>query len=131
MTLKAGETVEVNDEQVGKIIAYLVKAFRMERWDIRWRVVKAVTLGGAKGDCEFDSQARTGFIRIRENQENLFDCVDTIVHEVVHMVIWWADYPEDEGYDNWLKSTVLEQSMRDLTRPTAQLVKEHLDEILS
>lgn len=130
MRIQNGATVEVNDQQVGDIIAYLVSVFGLERWDIRWKVVKAVTLDGAKGDCEFDSQARAALVRIRENQESLEDCVDTIVHELVHIVLWWADFDESNGYDNWLKSTVLEQSMRDLTKPIARLVIEHLDEIV-
>jgi len=120
----------VTEEQARKIVNFVAKVYRLDRWDIRTIVVRPTTLDGAKADCQFCAQSRNALVRVRENQDSLIDCVDTIAHELTHCVLWWADYDPSESDEMKLRANVLEQSMRDLTRPFAFWVREHLQEIL-
>jgi hypothetical protein len=120
----------VNSIQVEKLVRFLQNELGLERWDIRCEVVRPVTLEGAMADCEYDADARVAFIRVREVQDSLEAFVDTVVHELCHCVLWWADF-NTEDRDGKLWSQVLEQSMRDFTKPVAKWVCEHLEEILN
>jgi hypothetical protein len=119
----------VTQDQLEKLVRFLKRELGLERWDIRCAVVRPVTLEGAMGDCEFDADSRVAFLRLRDVQDSEQAWVDTVVHELVHCVLWWADYnTEDSNEKLWSK--VLEQSMRDLTKPIVKWVLSRLPEIL-
>jgi hypothetical protein len=118
------EGIKVTLEQVEKLVNFLKPHLGLQRWDIRCAVVRPVTLDGAMADCEYNSDARIALIRVRDTQDSRLVFIDAVVHELVHCVLWWADFDADDR-DGKLWSKVLEQSMRDLTNPIALWVYDH------
>jgi hypothetical protein len=121
--------VEIDQRMADRLVKFIQEMYGLDRWDIRVAVVKSVTLEGAHGDCQFESESRTAFIRLREIQDSVEHFVDTVVHELTHVVLWWADYDSDASDEMKLRCTVLEQSLRDLTKPAVRYVMSQLQNI--
>lgn len=107
--------LSATDEDLQALVKKWQAILRLQDWDVRVRFVRHHEFSTpVNGDCKMWKQKKRADIRIlhpqdqTQNPDDLDEeCIEnTLVHELIHLHVWWFDYRFDTPEEDHLEQAI-------------------------